>query len=750
MIKINPLFKRHWRLFKSKFGIYLSIFLMMFSIVVLMSGYFVTSNNIYQSTLQSQIDNKAEVASFIVDRTLSDNVIDKIKAEGFEINKNYYVDLRLVNNQVLRVFSQRDDINKEILLSGNFPNNNEIVLDRLFAEHNDLSLNEKLIVGNKEYRIAGFVALVDYSSLMRRSNDFIMDSYNFGVGVINPETFSAFKDEYVYNYSLYRTNDDSYSDKEKFDSSNNIKKILLSNGYNLSDYILKDNNKRLSFIVKDMQNVIPMMQTLMAIVFVIIAFVFRVLMKNIFDKESVMIGTLKANGYSNLSLILHYSFLPILLAVLAAVFGNIVGYTVFPEFYKSLYYSSYSIPPMNTYFNLDALILTTFIPLLIIGGMTFLTAVVTLSKTPLKLLRRESVIKSKLQPLKKSKLNFIWRFYIRVFFQNINAYVILMIGFVFANLMLMFGLALPHTLNNYIDKLEDNMFYKYQYFLKQPVEKIDYDVRSATVLEYVAKMPVTEHNLPIIVYGLDRGISYNGIKVRDDGVVISRGLADKLFLKLGDVLTVDNLLLNRSYSYPVVEINEKEGQFIIYLSKLELNQEMGVPFDYFNCIFSDHELNLADKYVSYSINPDDIANQGKQFNISFQKTNVVTISLSLLLYFVIVYNVAKSIVDHNSQSISYLKIFGYTDREISKLYLRMTLWAVIIGGLISCPIAFILYDKFLIFALYKMNVFLHGYVPFWHFFGIVTGGFIVYLLIQSYLVYRIKQIRMSDALKQID
>ena len=405
---------------------------------------------------------------------------------------------------------------------------------------------------------------------------------------------------------------------------------------------------------------------------------------------------------------------------------------------------------MNTYFNLDALILTTFIPLLIIGGTTFLTAIFTLSKTPLKLLRRESVIKSKLQPFKKSKLNFIWRFYIRIFFQNINAYIVLMIGFVFANLMLMFGLSLSHTLNNYIDNLENNLFYKYQYSLKRPLENIDYDIRSATVLEYVSKMPITNHNLPIMVYGLDRGLDYNGIKVRDDGVIISRGLADKLFLKLGDELKVDNLLLNRSYDYKVVEINEKEGQFIIYLSKLELNQEMGVPFDYYNYIFSNNELDLSDKYVSYSINPDDIANQGKQFNVNFQKTNVVTISLSLLLYFVIVYNVAKSIIDHNCQSISYLKIFGYTNREISKLYLRMTLWAVIIGGLISCPIAFILYDKFLIFALYKMNIFLHAYVPWWHFVGIVIGGFTIYLLIQSYLVYRIKKIRMSDALKQLD
>lgn len=723
---------------------------MMFSIVVLMSGYFVTSENIQKSTAESQLVNHVEVAGFIVDRELDNDILKDIEDKGFEINPNFYVEYRLDNKQLLRIFKKRFKINYEVLLDGKFPGNNEIVLDRLFALHNDFRINDSIKFKNYNLLISGLVALPDYSCLMRKTNDFMMDSYNFGVAVVNDYTFNSFSDNVVYNYSLYRSNDDAFTDKEKFDDSNEIKTILMKNGYKLNEYTLKDNNKRLSFIVKDMKNVVPMMQALMCVVFVIIAFVFRVLMKNIFDKESIMIGTLKASGYSNFSLIRHYCALPMILAFLAAGFGNIVGYTIFPEFYKNLYYSSYSIPPMKTYFNMQALILTTIIPLVIIGIITFLTAYFTLRKTPLKLLRKDSVIKNNIQPFKKSRLPFIIRFHLRIIFQNLNAYIILVIGLIFANLMLMFGISLSDTLNKYIDDLGDNMIYKYQYMLKQPLTKLDYNVNSATVIEYVATMPVTNHELPIIVYGLDRGIDYNGVKVDDEGVIVSQGLADKLFLKVGSVIDVSNKLLNENYSYPVVGINKNEGQFIIYLSKIEVNQQLKVPFNYYNYLFSNKELNLDDKDVMSSLTLNDISNQGKQFNESFQKTNIITISLSTLLYFVIVYNIAKSIIDHNSQSISYLKIFGYTDSEISKLYLRMTLLIVIVGGLLSCPISFFLYDKFLIFAMYRMNIFLHGYVPMWQFIVIVTSGFVLYLLIQSYLVTRIKKIKMSDALKQLD
>lgn len=750
IMKINPLIKRHWRLFKNKWGIYLSIFMMMFSIVVMMSGYFVTANNIRQSTIQSQIDNKAEVAGFIIDKKLNSNLIKKINNIGFEVNENFYFDYRLNNDHILRIFKKRFDINQEVLLSGDFPVQNEIAIDRLFAKHNDIILDQSLQVDGINLKVSGLVALVDYGCLMRKTNDFMMDSYNFGVAIVNEQVFNNFNDDVVYNYSLFRNNDEQFTDKEKYDDSVKIKKLLLSNGYNLSEYNLKDNNKRLSFIVKDMQNVMVMMQALMGVVFVIIAFVFRVLMKNIFDKESVMIGTLKASGYSNFQLIRHYCTLPIMMSLLASLFGNIVGYTLFPSYYKNLYYSSYSIPPMKTYFNLEALILTTIIPLVIISFMTILTAIIALNKTPLKLLRKENIIKNKLQPFKKSSFKFIKRFYIRVIFQNITAYLVLVLGLIFANLMLLFGISLSDNLNHYIDNLSKNMLYPYQYMLKSPLINLDREAKTATVTEYVTDMPFTNHELPIIIYGLDKETDYNGIKVSDDGVAISQGLADKMFLRVGSKFKVKNKLMDENYEYDVVDINKKEAQFIIYINKDIINKNFKLADTYYNYIFSNKELKIDEKNLMYSIYPVDIINQGKQFNNSFQKTNIITLTLSTLLYFVIVYNIAKSIIDHNSQSIAYLKIFGYTNAEISKLYLRMTLLVVVFGGILACPVSFIIYDKFLIVALYKMNIFLHGYVPWWHFVVIVMSGFILYLLIQSYLVLRIKQIKMSDALKQLD
>ena len=96
---------------------------------------------------------------------------------------------------------------------------------------------------------------------------------------------------------------------------------------------------------------------LLDILIVIIAFIFAVTISNTIAKESQMIGTLRASGYTKGELVRHYLSMPVIVTLIAAVIGNLLGYTVFKNIVVSMYYNSYS-----TIWNTDAFFKTTVIP----------------------------------------------------------------------------------------------------------------------------------------------------------------------------------------------------------------------------------------------------------------------------------------------------------------------------------------------------------------------------------------------------
>ena len=71
-----------------------------------------------------------------------------------------------------------------------------------------------------------------------------------------------------------------------------------------------------------------MVVMLLYIVIVIMAFVFGITISNTIRKEAGVIGTLRASGYTRRELILHYMTLPVLVTLIGALIGNILGYTV--------------------------------------------------------------------------------------------------------------------------------------------------------------------------------------------------------------------------------------------------------------------------------------------------------------------------------------------------------------------------------------------------------------------------------------
>ena len=120
---------------------------------------------------------------------------------------------------------------------------------------------------------------------------------------------------------------------------------------------------------------------------------------------------------------------------------------------------------------------------------------------------------------------------------------------------------------------------------------------------------------------------------------------------------------------------------------------------------------------------------------------------SLTFFFVFIFILTKIIINKNRLSIAYLKIFGYTRREISLIYLMPTTVVLILTFILSWPlqkkllgyISFVAFSKFAgYFELAISNTL---------FFKAFGYALLIYILVCIGQVYNISKMNYGEVLK---
>ena len=158
--------------------------------------------------------------------------------------------------------------------------------------------------------------------------------------------------------------------------------------------------------------------------------------------------------------------MPIIVTLLAALVGNILGYTYMKGVIADLYYSSYSLPKYETLWNQQAFVLTTLVPILLMLLVTGVTLIRKLKLSPLQFIRRDLTKSKRKKAVKLPHFKFFNRFRLRIIMQNISSYLTLIFGVFVASTILLFGTMFVPLLNNVSNISREHMAAKYQYMLK--------------------------------------------------------------------------------------------------------------------------------------------------------------------------------------------------------------------------------------------------------------------------------------------
>ena len=230
----NPLRKQLLRELRSDLTKYLAVFFIMILTIGLCSGYQVSGNSMEKSYYEGFEKYDIEDGHFRVRSVLNRQQQREIEGLGVRLCPLFYVPRSLTNGTHIRIYANRYDMDKLCLMKGAWPKaENEIALDRMYANNNDIQIGDTITTEKGEtYTVTAFVAFPDYSCLFENNSDTMFDSVNFGVAAVTPAAFSAFAAEETQHVYAWTYNEKPQTDAEKknagdafFDALKNVMHI---------------------------------------------------------------------------------------------------------------------------------------------------------------------------------------------------------------------------------------------------------------------------------------------------------------------------------------------------------------------------------------------------------------------------------------------------------------------------------------------------------------------------------------------
>ena len=790
----NPLIKRILRELTGDFGKYLVVSLFLILTIGFVSGMYVANESMMKAAEDSVYKYKLEDGHFELKNQADEALISDIESgkkadigmlmearpeekeeEDFEavsvkLYENFYKNADEDNNNdgtvdgTVRVYAKTEDVNLACIMEGNLPvTEGEIAIDRMHADNAGIKVGNTITISGEAYKVVGLIAYVNYSTLHEKNTDLIFDALKFDVAMVTEEGFNRINKSIHYAYAWKYVNEPEDEKGEKSLSDDFLEVLFTQtvlNNNKIEEYIPRYANAAINFATEDMGSDEAMGGVLLYILIVIIAFIFAVTISNTIVKESQTIGTLRASGYSKVELIRHYLSMPIIVTFIAAIIGNILGYSAFKNVVVSMYYNSYSLPNYETIWNPEAFYKTTLIPVVLMFVVNLAVITRMMQHTPLQFLRGDLKKTRRKKAIRLPGWKFFGRFRLRIMLQNIPNYIILFVGIIFIMVMLAMAVGMPDTLKFYKENASDMMFAKYQYILKSYEDEAgnvistkNSDAEKFSMRSLQRKGDALDEE--ITVYGILNNNSYINIpgleELQDNEVYISASFQDKYDLNKGDTISLDERYENKQYKFKIAGIYDKCQSLTVFMPIQNYRRVFELDEEEFSGYMSDSEItDIEENKIATVITKRDITKMCDQLDHSMGAYMQYFQILCILLSAVLIYLLTKIIIEKNENAISMTKILGYENGEIARLYILSTTIILVIANITSVIIGARIMEQ----VWKEMMI---GYSG-WFTFNIEPIGYIKmftfvligYLIVIFFDFRRIKRIPMDEALKNLE
>ena len=253
----------------------------------------------------------------------------------------------------------------------------------------------------------------------------------------------------------------------------------------------------------------------------------------------------------------------------------------------------------------------------------------------------------------------------------------------------------------------------------------------------------------VSVYGVSPDSRYwEGLPVGGGRVVFGGGLVDKFGFAAGDSVSLYDKYEDKAHEVRFDGTTwGSKSDMNLYMSLDDFNKFFGNAGGYFNAYASDEELRLDSLFFASETTPDDMRAIGDQFTGMMDDMIGMLVGLSVFIFLLFIYLLTKAVIDRSARSISYMKVFGYRDGEISRLYVRSITLCVAASLVLCLPLIIGSLTAIFRAMLISYSGNIEIYVPWSAMAETVAAGFVTYLVVAALHTRSIRRVPLSEALK---
>ena len=310
-------------------------------------GLEVNSNNFYEDT------NLAD--GWIYSLNISDLFLDQVNCLGATTQMERQVVVDSVGDfdndpDITLHFVENNTISKFFLVEGeelNIDDAGGVWLDKSFADAKGLKVKDNITFEFENYTIKKEIKGIGYSPeyVYHASSASIIPDFNkIGFAYLSYKAFPT--DTVPYNVLNVKFDGDSKSYGELLDYH--------MGGY-YSSFVERSEHSSVSQFADEMDQH-KMMGDIFPVVFILIAMlILLTTMKRIITHQRTQIGILKACGFKNSSIILHYLSYGFWLVLTGSILGLILGPMILPQLFYPSMSATYKLPSWNSAWSMSFL-----------------------------------------------------------------------------------------------------------------------------------------------------------------------------------------------------------------------------------------------------------------------------------------------------------------------------------------------------------------------------------------------------------
>lgn len=534
----------------------------------------------------------------------------------------------------------------------------------------------------------------------------------------------------------------------KDDTEKIIDEIFDSDAGNLLAFIKAKDNVRIQAASGDQELYRSVGTIAGCIILVLISYVLSVFVVHSIDRESSVIGALYALGVKKKDLMKHYVTLPTIIAAVSGIIGTAIAYSnAGVRVQMQDCYNYYSLPNLDVIVMPYLIIYGIIVPPVICWAVTSLVINKRLSRQVLMLIKNEQRV-SKGKDIKLKNMKFMRLFKLRQILRERRTAFTVVFGMFVSLLIAVMSLEIFVYCDNVRIQYPEDTKYQYMYTYKYSSENPPqggYEAYAKTL-----KKEIYGYNFDVTLLGITEDNPFFDTDLADSPsqVTISSSISYKYGLQVGDVITLKDEENDKFYAFEISDITQYAPGFMVFMPYDKALELFGEHDDYYNVVFADHELDIEPGRLYSTTTKADVEKAAGIF-VNQMKSMILTLGgVSALIFAIVLYLMMKVMIDRSAFSIALIKIFGYRQKELKKMYLDGNFYVVAIGALISVPLTKLIMDVVYEPA-FVPNVAcgIDKAFPIWVYIMVYAVIFILYFIINHLLVRRIKQMLPAEVLK---